>query len=172
MLARGDGSAPPLNREPLDAQELVESVADQMRPAAKQKGLRVVVRGDGRLTFDADEDLTLQLLLNLADNAVKYTPQGEVTIGWRGSPAPSLYVADTGAGIAPEQRERIFERFHRGGDARSAVEGVGLGLAISRWIADAHGWTIEVSGDGAGTTFTVHLGADDRAKDSDGRAAI
>jgi signal transduction histidine kinase len=94
------------------------------------------------------------------DNAIKYTPPGGVvTVATRREPGWAIVeVADTGPGIRPEHRQRIFERFFRVDSARSRSGGAGLGLAISRWIAEAHGGEIRVeSGPGGGTSFCVRL---------------
>ena len=101
------------------------------------------------------------MLLNLLDNAIKYTPSGgRVTAGWSiNGTQVELWVRDTGAGIAPEHLPHIFDRFYRVDKARSRAEGgAGLGLSICRWIAEAHGGSISVeSAPGQGSTFTVRL---------------
>ena len=103
----------------------------------------------------------LQLMLNLLDNAIKYTQSGgEVTVGWKVSGNQvELRVQDTGIGISHEHIPYLFDRFYRADKARSRAEGgVGLGLAISRWIADVHGGSISVdSAPGKGSTFVVLL---------------
>jgi signal transduction histidine kinase len=103
----------------------------------------------------------LQLLLNLLDNAVKYTPAGgQVTVGWNvDGRHVDLWVRDTGIGIASEHLPHVFDRFYRADKARSRAEGgAGLGLSICRWIAEAHGGSISVqSALGNGATFTVKL---------------
>ncbi len=109
----------------------------------------------------ADPPRIRQLLMNLVTNAVKYTPaEGQVSIRLTSTPeAAVLTVADTGIGIAPGDLEHVFERFWRADPARSRTgerPGTGLGLAISKWIAEAHGGTIEVqSRPGRGSIFTV-----------------
>ena len=109
----------------------------------------------------ADEDLLLQLMLNLVENAVKYTPaHGVVGVTWTAeSGRAAIRVSDTGPGIAAEHLPRIFDRFYRVGEARGQIDGgVGLGLSICRWIAEAHGGTIDVeSTPGRGATFVVRL---------------
>jgi signal transduction histidine kinase len=160
MLARTEENALPVQRERVQVRELVESVATQVRPLAQEKGLALTVEPGDAATLFADEDLLLQLLLNLADNAVKYTPSGTITLGWR-TPrdAIELIVSDTGPGIPPEHRERIFERFHRVEADRSET-GSGLGLAICKWIAEAHGGAIRVEeGTASGSRFVVTLPA-------------
>jgi two-component system sensor histidine kinase BaeS len=101
--------------------------------------------------------------MNLLTNAIKYTPEGgEVAIDWEQVDGNLvLSVRDTGVGIAPGDLPHIFDRFWRADQARrrsGGRPGVGLGLAISKWIAEAHGGTIAVqSRPGRGTTFTVTL---------------
>ena len=113
-----------------------------------------------------DADLLKQLVLNLVDNALTYTPPG-------GRVDLSLYVAnghawlavgDTGPGIPPAEVAHIFERFYRLDRARTRRSGgAGLGLAIARWIAEAHGGRIDVESTvGQGSTFTVVLPLSDR----------
>ena len=158
MLARADAGALALQREPIELGDLAQSAAELIRPAAAQKGLGVKVEGEAAITVIADQDLLLQLLLNLADNAVKYTDTGEITLGWRPEPPPSLFVRDTGPGIAAAHQERVFERFYRVDTARSRQGGgVGLGLAIARLIAEAPGGSIGLESDAGGSTFTVRL---------------
>ncbi len=109
-----------------------------------------------------DRDRLKQVLLNLASNAVQYTPAGgQVTLALRrvGSQA-QLIVSDTGPGIPAEDLPHIFERFYRGEKSRrrSQGSGFGLGLSIAYWIVRNHGGTIEVQSTvGSGTTFAVWL---------------
>jgi signal transduction histidine kinase len=114
---------------------------------------------------DADQTRLTQLLVNLVDNALKYTPAGGsvMVVVDRVDGDAILQVADTGVGIAASHLPRIFERFYRvdASRARSMAStdgGAGLGLAICRWIVEAHGGTIEVESKvGKGTTFNVRL---------------
>jgi len=103
----------------------------------------------------------LQLLINLVDNAIRYTaPGGRVTVGWTlNHGRVTLRVQDTGIGIAAEHIPHLFDRFYRVNPARERSKGgVGLGLAICRWIAEAHGGSIRIdSAPGKGSTFTVSL---------------
>ena len=139
--------------------DLIGGVVEQVRPLAidRQVGLQL---DDGPLVaIHADEDLMLHLMLNLLDNAIKNTPSGgQVIVGWSTSGSQvEVRVQDTGAGIASEHIPFLFDRFYRVDKGRNRVEGgVGLGLAISRWIAQAHGGSIQVeSAPGEGSTFTV-----------------
>lgn len=160
-LARADAGGLPLSRERLELGELAAAVMEQVSPVAEAKGVRLEDGGDPGLEVVADEDLLIQLLLNLLDNAVKYTEaSGSIVVRWRAvNGVVEISVRDTGAGIAPEHLPHVFDRFYRADPARSRAEGgVGLGLSICRWIADAHGGTIQVeSAPGRGSTFTVRL---------------
>jgi two-component system phosphate regulon sensor histidine kinase PhoR len=108
-----------------------------------------------------DEDAMTLVLLNLVDNAVKYAGDGgEVSVRLRRAPgAVALAIADHGSGIAPEEQRRIFERFYRATSARARnVRGSGIGLALVKHIAEAHGGRVEVdSTPGRGSTFTVYI---------------
>jgi signal transduction histidine kinase len=127
------------------------------------------VRDDVNLRFDHDEhvsvsgdrDLLKQLLLNIVDNAVKFSPSGgEVLLGLGVNGASvEISVQDQGPGIPPDQLERIFERFQRGAQTGSrTVGGAGIGLAISRWIARAHGGDVRAeSGGEPGSRFVINL---------------
>jgi len=106
-----------------------------------------------------DTDAITQLLWILVDNAAKFTkPDGSIELGLQQHGATALItVADDGAGIPPEDLERIFERFYQADPARSNA-GAGLGLSIARWIVDQHHGTIAArNNNGPGTTFTVSL---------------
>jgi signal transduction histidine kinase len=109
-----------------------------------------------------NSDRLKQLLLNLVSNAIKFTPDGgKISLGLRQeSNMARLTVSDTGVGIAPDDLARIFDRFYQADPARSrpSESGAGLGLAIAKWIAEAHGGSIEVQSEvGKGTTFIVRL---------------
>jgi two-component system, OmpR family, sensor kinase len=122
------------------------------------------------MPFRGDESLLRRLLLNLVDNAVKYTSRGgAVTVSCK--PNGNRYiitVSDTGPGIPADAQAHIFERFYRADTARSRAEdgsaglmsGAGLGLSIARWIAEAHDGTLELlHTSGAGSAFQLILPA-------------
>jgi heavy metal sensor kinase len=160
-LARADAGRVSIASEPVDLGGLVTSATEQVRPLAEQKGLRIEMEAGQNVTLGGDEDLLLQLVLNLLDNAIKYTPAGgSVATGWRmdGDQA-QLWVKDTGEGIAEEHLGRVFDRFYRVDSARGG-RGAGLGLSICRWIAEAHGGSISAeSVMGEGTAVAVRLPA-------------
>jgi heavy metal sensor kinase len=145
-------------RQSVDLDALCLEVARQARPLRPEVALRM--GEEDQVTVVGDRDLLKQLVLNLVDNALKYTPEGgTVTLSLRkeGEMA-KVVVEDNGPGIPPEQLPHIFERMYRAENGRRRTSGAGLGLAISRWIASAHGGTIEVESEvGKGSKFTLTL---------------
>ena len=112
------------------------------------------------LAVCADATALRQILANLAENAVRYTPSGSVTLfARRDGDGVWIGLRDTGIGIASEHLPRVFERFYRADPARARADGgAGLGLAIGQWIAQAHGGQISVASElGRGSAFTVRL---------------
>jgi signal transduction histidine kinase len=160
-LARADAGQQLLAREALGLGELVRSIVPAMQPLAAQRGVRLTENIDAPAVVDGDQTRLSQLLLNLVDNGLRYTPAGGslcVSVSQENHSAV-LRVADTGVGIAAEHLPHVFERFYRTDAARGRADGgAGLGLAIGQWVAEAHGGHISVeSQPGRGTTFTVRL---------------
>jgi len=168
-LARADEGRAPLALEVADLRALVVDVGETAEMLAEQHGLesRVVVPGHP-VEVRVDAHRMQQLLLNLVTNAVKYTPAGgSVELLLEEEPEAGegdgvrLIVRDSGIGIAAVDVPHIFDRFWRADPARSRTgdrPGVGLGLAITKWIAEAHGGSIAVrSRPGRGSSFTVTL---------------
>ncbi len=155
-LARADAGQP-LAREPVPLGPLLGEVAAQARVLAQGQQVSVVVASDATVLGDAD---TLrQLLLILLDNALRHTPEGgSVELRLEEQSGEALVsVRDTGEGRAPGDLPHSFERFYRADRARSGT-GVGLGLAIARWIVCEHGGEIKVfSSLGVGSVFSVRL---------------
>jgi signal transduction histidine kinase len=146
-----------------DLSELVELALADLAPRASDIGVLLRRSLPSGLMAQVDSVRIRQLVDNLVSNAIKYTPSGgEVTV--RLEPEGSdvlLEVTDTGIGISPADQSRLFSRFFRTRDAETlAIQGIGLGLAITKSIAEAHGGTIQVKSQvGAGTTFLVRLPA-------------
>ena len=140
------------------ARELVEAAMDLLLPqaAARNVELTADVRSDAPVACDRHR--VLQVLSNLVDNAVKFTPaKGRITISAQPMGESMLFtVADTGAGIPAEVRPQVFERYKQA--ARAVGEGRGLGLYIARGLVEAQRGAIWVdSKEGAGTTFSFTL---------------
>lgn len=157
QLARNEGKME-LQKEDVDLALLLGDVADSLRPLAEQKRIALDVDLPSSLIVSADPDQLIRLIVNLVDNAIKYTEQGSVNLSARDEGDHALIeIADTGIGIPPEHLPHIFERFYRA-DSSRASQGVGLGLSIVEQIVRLHGGKLEVASDtGEGTRFSIHL---------------
>ena len=161
-LARVDAENATTRRERVYVEELIDDAMRMVRPLSDARGVHVNMPEAVEAPVDADADLLGRLLINLLDNAIKHSPDGgvvEVRMQRRDG-LVDVGVIDQGRGIPEEDRERIFQRFVRLGDddgiaseqtgARQA--GVGLGLAIARRIAEAHGGSLIVFDSSPGRT--------------------
>lgn len=162
VLARADAGHYPLQNRALYLNDLLDEVARAAGLLASNKNVTVETTNLAEAAFHGDEDLLRQMVMNLMDNAVKFTPEGGIVkLGLaRRDGEYVLTVSDTGPGIPTEVREHVFERFYRADKARSRAEdgGAGLGLAIARWIAQAHDGDLQLSNSGGvGATFIVRL---------------
>jgi two-component system phosphate regulon sensor histidine kinase PhoR len=162
-LAELEERGPRLETAPLDLGELARSSAALFGQAARDKGLALRVEGpDFPVRVQADRFRMEQVVINLLDNAIKYTERGEVVLSIvRDGEGVRLAVRDTGPGIPPEHLPRLFERFYVVDKSRSrTMGGTGLGLAIVKHIVQLHGGTVTVeSVPGQGSTFQVTLPA-------------
>jgi two-component system phosphate regulon sensor histidine kinase PhoR len=157
--------------EPLDLRAIIDRTLSMIKPIADKKGHRLVSSVDETLPpMAGDEGRLVQVLTNLLDNAVKYTPAGgTITVGAKLAPeigitgqagrVVELSVADTGIGIPEQDRPRVFERFYRVDKARSReLGGTGLGLAIVKHIVEGHGGQVWVEANRPqGSRFVVRL---------------
>jgi signal transduction histidine kinase len=150
-------------REQVPLQELVGETVEAMRAQAEAKGVAVVSEVPVTLKpAQANPEKLQRVLFNLIQNAIRHTPaDGSVVVRAESVPAGIEFeVADTGDGIAPEERERVFTAFYRGGtDAARTSPGAGLGLAVSRAIVEAHGGRIWLADAAVGTRVRFILPA-------------
>jgi len=163
-LTRADAGQYPLQPRDFYLDELVAECVHSARTLALAKKISLNFEEASESPIRADESLLRRMILNLLDNAIKYTFEGgRVTVTCRrAADQYVLSIADTGGGIPADLQLRIFERFFRADKARSRAEndggGAGLGLSISRWIAEAHYGRLELThSDSAGSTFTAYL---------------
>ena len=159
-LSRLDaGGAPALRREPVRLGELVHAAVREARMT--DRDVEYAVHIDEGLTAWADTGRLHQVVANLLDNASRHSPPGGVVTvtGSRQTDGVRLSIADQGPGIAAADRERVFQRFTRGGAASAADVGTGLGLAIARWAVDLHGGRIRVGDPPTGCRIDVDLPA-------------
>ncbi|MCS6860608.1 MAG: ATP-binding protein [Abditibacteriales bacterium] len=186
LLARADANAVQLKREAVALHDIVMTVYEQMEAIARRKGVSLELEEIDEATVEGDPLWLQQIVTNLLNNAIKYTPEGgKVSVTLKGEvkgegrrrqagenddfpllpltsshfPFVVLSVSDTGVGIPPEHLPHIFDRFYRVDAGRSRdAGGSGLGLNIVKWAVEAHGGTIAVESEvGKGTTFTVRL---------------
>jgi heavy metal sensor kinase len=161
-LARSDNSEAILELEDVELDRLASEARAYIAPLADSAGVSLSYDPpDSPVIVEGDQKRLKQLLVNLLDNAIKYTSNGgsaKLSLAVEDSSAV-IEVADTGRGIPASAVPHIFERFYRQTDPRdSRVTGFGLGLAISKWIVDAHGGSIEAqSTEGVGTSFIIRL---------------
>ena len=161
MLSRADAGRIPVARHSGSVTDLVEEVAAQLNVLAEEKNQSILVSTSGRACASIDPIILRTALVNLLDNAIRYSPPGaqiDIAVHERES-AIEVAVRDHGPGISPEHQQRLFERFYRVDDARSREDGgAGLGLSIAKWAVEAHDGRLEVSSrPGAGSVFTVTL---------------
>jgi heavy metal sensor kinase len=165
LLARADAGQVELGRKPIDLAAMVAEVAEMYQPLAEEREVTLTWDCPASLGIAGDPSRMRQLIINLIDNAIKFTnPGGRVAIRAEHATTTTdsvarLVIADTGVGIACEHLPHVFDRFYQADAARSAG-GTGLGLSICRWIAEVHGGSIRAaSTPGQGSTFTVLLPA-------------
>jgi two-component system phosphate regulon sensor histidine kinase PhoR len=179
VLARIESDHQSFEIVSVDLAEAARGCVEAQRRAADAKRISLHLQcasadGSAACRVRADREGLREILDNLVDNAIKYTPEGgSVTIGWRSdagktvesssrdlqSAICTLTVSDTGIGIKPADQERVFERFYRVDKARSReLGGTGLGLSIVKHLAQSFGGSVAVaSTPGEGSTFTVEL---------------
>jgi signal transduction histidine kinase len=146
-----------LARIDVSLEKLVDEVASVYEDVAEEKHVALETRVEPGLTVSADRDRLRQVLANLLDNAIKYTPaDGRVAVrAARDGSVIRIEVSDTGAGIPDHDLPRIWDRLYRGDQSR-AERGLGLGLSLVRAIVIAHGGTVDVrTQPGKGSSFTV-----------------
>ncbi len=191
LLARSDAGRYPIMKTRFYLDEMLADCVRAMRSVAAQREVQLSLFGSGKdlpraepaRTEDplivADEALLHRMVLNLIDNALKFTPPGgsvTVTLETAGS-TYVIRVADTGIGIPEDDRERVFDRFYRvertrpsRGSTSSVSTGAGLGLPIARWIAEIHGGSLRMESSGeAGTRFVIRLPRGDDSAAGDAR---
>jgi heavy metal sensor kinase len=161
LLARGDAGRYPTSMTRFYLGEVVGDCVRGMRSVAQARDVELTCSAPEDLVMVADEELIHRLVLNLVENAVKFTPKGgRVHVAVQADDGVcTIRVTDTGVGISPADQERIFERFFRGDRARPQnAGGAGLGLPIARWIAEVHGGELRLEhSDAEGSVFVATL---------------
>ncbi len=160
LLAKADTGETHLKSDEVDLKDLILDVYSDMSILAEKKNIELTVGELHETRLSGDELKLRRMLWNVVENGIKYTqPGGKVAI----SSAPEngsirINVRDTGVGISDKDLKYVFDRFYRAGGSRNRESGSGLGLSISKWIAEAHKGTIEVeSVASSGTVFSIKL---------------
>jgi heavy metal sensor kinase len=160
-MSRLDAGEAFLEISRFDFSELVRTTVEHMRLLSDEKRLSLQVEAAEPVEAEGDQSRLQQVVVNLLDNAIKYTPEGgSVSVSVRAEADKAvLIVTDTGIGISKEGQSHIFERFYRTDKARSRqMGGTGLGLSIVKSIGAAHGGRVSVqSADGGGSTFRFEI---------------
>ena len=164
FLSRADQGRQPLQREPVNVSELTLMTAEeqQLLADAEGRGVRISCDAGSDITACVDETLFIRLLVNLISNAVSYSrPNGKVTVSLSCADGEIKgTVRDNGIGISEEDLPHIWERFYRADASRQPGGHSGLGLSMVKWIAEAHGGSVEAESRlGEGSTFTFHMPA-------------
>ena len=148
-----------LQRETFDVAAALSESVEGLRPLADRKQINVTVDAE-RGAIVADRGRLRQMVYNLLSNAIKFTPEhGEIHVeaSWHGDDT-TIAVTDTGVGIAPDDLARVFEEFSQVGDIKAREAGTGLGLALTRRLAEAHGGTVHLESElGRGSRFEIRL---------------
>jgi len=160
-LARAEAGQIRLSFAPVDLGDLADSLVDELEPIAEAHAIELRGERVEAVVIDGDATWLQRLLLNLLDNALKYTPaHGRVAVRVsRDGDTARIEVRDTGVGLSPDDAQQVFEQFFRVDPARSSsIPGAGLGLTLVQWIAAQHRGTVTVQSRlGEGSTFTVTL---------------
>ncbi|HXD27425.1 MAG TPA: ATP-binding protein [Arthrobacter sp.] len=174
-LSRLQGTDVVLQGQPVDVNRVVAEAVDRNKLTAEGKSITITVGGHTDDRIFGDRDLLMTAFRNLIDNAIRYSPEGtNVGVGVRSRDGlVQVAVTDQGPGIAPEEQERIFERFYRVDAARTRqTGGTGLGLSIVKHVISNHGGEITLwSQPGQGSTFTVRMPRHENAGPRPGASA-
>lgn len=149
-----------------DMEKPVKDIANDLSITAQKKGLTLSFSTDNTAPYTINGDLekVRQVVLNVIDNAIKYTEKGSITVNLSKDVSHGMIrvaVTDTGMGISPEEKQRLFQKFSRGAGGKINTTGSGLGLYLAKQIAEAHGGEVIIDspGVGLGSTFTIELKA-------------
>ena len=164
LLARIESGDEPIELEAISPAELLERAAARVAPVAAQRRIRVDIDGAASTPVEANREHVGEVFANLLDNALRHSPDDSriALAAFSGSGEVRFEVRDEGSGILPSERERVFERFYTGDDARGTGGGAGLGLAITRQLVHRLGGRIWVADRSPGATvcFTLAIAQD------------
>ena len=159
-LSRLENRKIPMNKTRLDLGELLTDIIGTHEAYVRESGLDLIFEAEEGVEVFGDADMLRQATANLISNAVRYTPEGSITVRVeRGETMASISVADTGIGLTPEECKMVFSRFWRGDAGRNRAQGgLGIGLSVVKEIVDRHNGWVRVEGEkGVGATFTIFI---------------
>jgi heavy metal sensor kinase len=160
-ISRADSGQIRLKQSTVALMPLVQGASSLLDVLAEEKGQTLSIDGDHSIHVEADGVILRQVVINLLDNAIKYSPQGghiSVRVVRSHPGSACVEVEDCGPGIPPEHRDKVFDRFYRIDEARSLeAGGAGLGLALAKWGAEAHGGRLELDSTKTGCIFRLFL---------------
>jgi heavy metal sensor kinase len=160
LLSKADSKDMKLNVENISLRDLLADVCMNMKIVATNKGIDLAVNELADVRFIGDELKLRRMLLNIIENGIKYTQEGGIVTVSSSADNGYAYITvkDNGTGISKDDLKYIFDRFYRADRSRKRESGSGLGLSISKWIAEAHKGTIEVESQlSAGSQFSIKL---------------
>lgn len=159
-ISRAEAGQLQLGLSAISPLEVVGEVASLLEILAEEKSLKLIVSGDENLKVRADRLLLRQAVTNVLHNAVKYTPKGGQVVAEviSSDGHPVIRIVDTGPGIPPEHRDKIFDRFYRLDSARARdTGGAGLGLSIAKWAIEVQGGDIKIEDSLEGAAVSIHF---------------
>jgi len=160
-ISRADSGQIRLEQATVPLMPLVQEASSLLDVLAEERGQTVSIDGDDSIHVEADGVILRQVVINLLDNAIKYSPQGghiSVRVVRSDPGSACVEVEDCGPGIPPEHLDKVFDRFYRIDEARSReAGGAGLGLALAKWGAEAHGGRLELESTRTGCIFRLFL---------------
>ena len=147
---------------PFDIEKAAKDLSTDLSITAQKKGLTLNFVTDNKPPYNVNGDMEKirQVILNVIDNAIKYTQKGGITVNLTKDITTAMIrvaITDTGMGISPEEKEKLFQKFSRGEGGKTNTGGSGLGLYLAKQIAEAHGGHIQIDspGVGLGSTFSI-----------------
>jgi two-component system phosphate regulon sensor histidine kinase PhoR len=167
QISRMESSQIQVRRDPVDINELVDKVLRQLTPLARDKQQNLDTKLEPMFSIEVDSVLIQEVILNLIENAIKYTPEsGQITVQTKEVDDKVIFsVRDSGPGISQEDRARIFEKFYRGQAQATQTKGTGLGLFLVKYFVELHGGSVFIESElGQGTTvgFAIPITLEDQ----------
>jgi heavy metal sensor kinase len=161
MISRADSGQIQLNKSVTSVLSVVKDATSMLDVLAEENGQTISLEGDDSILGTVDPIILRQVVVNLLDNAIKYSPSNShisLRVSLLDFSTSCVEVKDSGPGIAPEHQEKVFDRFYRIDEGRSRKSGgAGLGLAIAKWGAEAHGGRLELTSSASGCIFRLLL---------------